>query len=190
MVAQHWAERLNSRSTIVALLICSGADVKQVASAFNGKTLLTTALEQCNEATAQPLLDTSAHYDSLCLREAVGQGVYSSATVTNVRLDTSDEHFQCTCCGNVTALMVAQEVATVKLALAAGASARTSNNRGNACFHVAAAHKHPAPVICLLIKAAGADITAVNNDGMTAAEVAHEHGNLLVEALLKRAAEG
>jgi F420-0:gamma-glutamyl ligase-like protein len=37
--------------------------------------------------------------------------------------------------------------------------------------------------ICLLFKA-GADITAVNKDGMTAAEVAHEN-NRLGKALLK-----
>jgi ankyrin repeat protein len=104
-------------------------------------------------------------------------------------LDTSDEHFLCTCCGNVTALIAAQEVAIVERVLAAGASARTANNRGNTCLHVAAVHKHPAPVICLLIKA-GAVITAVSTDGMTAAEVAHEHGTLLVIALLKRAAKG
>jgi ankyrin repeat protein len=85
--------------------------------------------------------------------------------------------------------MASQEVATVKLVLAAGASTRTAYNRGNTCLHVAAAHKQPAPVICLLIKT-GADITAVNSDGMIAAEVAHEHGNLLAEALLKRAAKG
>jgi ankyrin repeat protein len=75
MAALHWAVRFNSSSTITKLLIRSGADVKQVASAFNGKTLLTTALEQCSETTAQLLLDAGACYDSLCLCEAVGQGL-------------------------------------------------------------------------------------------------------------------
>jgi ankyrin repeat protein len=43
------------------------------------------------------------------------------------------------------------------------------------------------PVLCLLIKA-GADMHAVNDDGQTASEVAHEYGNELAELLLIRAA--
>eukprot|EP00953_Heterococcus_sp_UTEX-ZZ885_P019045 10640-Heterococcus_DN1.PRE.4 len=85
--------------------------------------------------------------------------------------------------------MAALEVATVKLVLAAGASARTANKKDNTCLLVAALHEHPAPVICLLIKA-GAGISAANSDSITVAEVAHEHGILLVEALLKRATKG
>jgi hypothetical protein len=68
----------------------------------------------------------------------LGKGcVNSSATVSNVRygrcIIRHIESFEWTCCGTVTALKAAQEVATVKLVLAAGASARTANDRGNMC---------------------------------------------------------
>jgi ankyrin repeat protein len=54
-------------------------------------------------------------------------------------------------------------------------------------LHVDAAHDYPASVICLLIKA-GADLHAVNNEGKTAAAVACDYGNVLIKALLNRAA--
>ena len=139
MAALHWAVRLDSSSSMICLLISSGADVNQAASAFNGRSLLTAALEQRSQAAAQRLLDAGAHYDSLCLREAVGQGLPAvvqrllTFAAAGASLNTADEHFQCPCCGNVTALMAAQEAATAKLLLAAGASARTVSSRGNSC---------------------------------------------------------
>jgi ankyrin repeat protein len=43
-------------------------------------------------------------------------------------------------------------------------------------------------MLCLLIKA-GADLHAVNNEGKTAAQLAHDKGHTLIEQLLNRAAQ-
>jgi ankyrin repeat protein len=63
-----------------------------------------------------------------------------------------------------------------------------TTSSGDTCLHIAAEYKYSAPVVCLLIKA-GADMHAVNSDGKTAAEVAHDSGNTLIEQLLIRAAQ-
>jgi ankyrin repeat protein len=59
---------------------------------------------------------------------------------------------------------------------------------GDTCLHAACRHGLPVPVLCLLIKA-GADLHAVNNDGKTAAQTAHDRGHTLIEQLLNRAAQ-
>jgi ankyrin repeat protein len=64
-----------------------------------------------------------------------------------------------------------------------------TSSTGNTCLHVAALHKRPASVVCLLIKA-GVNLHAVNNEGRTAAQVAADCGNTLLAALLTRAAAG
>jgi uncharacterized protein len=88
----------------------------------------------------------------------------------------------------MTALMMCEDVGIAKLLLDAGADVHETTGTGDTCLHVAAAHKHPAAMICLLIKA-GVDIHAVNDDGQTAAQVAHDYGNDLIEQLLNRAAQ-
>jgi ankyrin repeat protein len=77
----------------------------------------------------------------------------------------------------------------VKLLLAAGTDVHATTDLGSTCLHVAAAFKRPPPVLCLLFKA-GVDISAVNIEGKTAAQVAHDQGNTLAAALLNRAAQG
>jgi ankyrin repeat protein len=93
----------------------------------------------------------------------------------------------CECCGRQTPLMVCKQPAQVKLLLTAGADAHKTTDTGNTCLHVAAAHSYTAPVLCLLIKA-GVDLSAMNADSMTAAQVASAKGNTLAAALLNRAA--
>jgi uncharacterized protein len=93
----------------------------------------------------------------------------------------------CECCGSATVLMLCNKAAVTKLLLAAGADVQIANSRGTTCLHRAAAHSYSAPVLCLLIKA-GADLSAVNRDNRTAADVAHSKGNTLGESLLVRAA--
>jgi ankyrin repeat protein len=88
---------------------------------------------------------------------------------------------------DLTALMVASIPAITRLLLAHGADVHIRTARGNTCLHVAAKHGYPASVMCLLIKA-GADLTAVNNDGKTAADVALAKEHELAAALLNRAA--
>jgi uncharacterized protein len=91
------------------------------------------------------------------------------------------------CCIGLTALMMCTTVDTVKVLLTAGADANIANDAGDTCLHLAVRHKLIAPVVCLLIKA-GVDLHAVNNDGKTAAQIAHDKGNALIEQLLYRAA--
>jgi ankyrin repeat protein len=63
-----------------------------------------------------------------------------------------------------------------------------ANEAGNTALLVAAKHNWKAPMICLLIKA-GANLYAVNNEGQTAAQIAHDEGHTLIEQLLNRAAQ-
>jgi ankyrin repeat protein len=95
----------------------------------------------------------------------------------------------CDCCGNRTALMSCKQPAQLNLLLAAGADVHKTTDTGNTALHVAAKHKHTAPILCLLIKA-GVNLSAVNSAGVTAAELAVQCGNELAAALLKRAATG
>jgi ankyrin repeat protein len=94
----------------------------------------------------------------------------------------------CDCCGHKTVLMICKQPAVTKLLIAAGADVSVTTMQQCTCLHVAAAHSCPASVICLLIKA-GVDLHAVNSSGKTAAEVAHDAGNTLIEQLLNRAAQ-
>jgi ankyrin repeat protein len=64
-----------------------------------------------------------------------------------------------------------------------------ATDTGNTALHVAVKHKHPAPILCLLIKA-GVDLSAVNDLGITAAELASQCGNNLAAALLIRSETG
>jgi ankyrin repeat protein len=78
--------------------------------------------------------------------------------------------------------MLCTEVVTLKLLLAAGADIHVTTDSGDTCLHKAVKHSYDAPVVCLLIKA-GVDLHAVNLKGMTAAQLAHEQGNTLIEQL-------
>jgi ankyrin repeat protein len=105
-------------------------------------------------------------------------------TVARVRCS---ESYNC-CCFGLTALMLCTSVATVKMLLAAGADVHVTTDAGDTCMHLAVRHSLPVPVVCLLIKA-GVDLQAVNNQGKTAAQVAHDTGNTQIEQLLIRAAQ-
>jgi ankyrin repeat protein len=58
---------------------------------------------------------------------------------------------------------------------------------GDTPLHFAARKGHPVPAICLLIKA-GADLSALNQEGHTPAQAAAAAGHELLESLLNRAA--
>jgi ankyrin repeat protein len=83
--------------------------------------------------------------------------------------------------------MMSTTVDTVKTLLAAGADVHVSNAAGDTCLHKAARHGLSAPVVCLLIKA-GVNLHALNKKSKTAAQVARQYGNKLIEQLLNRAA--
>jgi ankyrin repeat protein len=145
------------------LLVRAGADVCAVCT--NGMTCLHAATGQVPVGLLQLLLEHGA-----------------VAVIDN--LSPVCEHSSC---GKGTALMACDSPAGVKVLLAAGADPHKTTDRGNTGLHVAAAHKYSAPVLCLLIKA-GVDLSAVNADGKTAAQVAADSGNTLAAALLTRAA--
>jgi uncharacterized protein len=91
-------------------------------------------------------------------------------------------------CDPFFALTLCNDAATLKLLLTAGADVHAATSSGDTCLHIAARHNYSAPVVCLLIKA-GADMHAVNSRGKSAAEVAHDNGNTLIQQLLVRAAQ-
>jgi ankyrin repeat protein len=93
-----------------------------------------------------------------------------------------------TVCSSVTVLMVCRVPAVVKQLLAAGADVHAVSSKGYTCLHTAVIHDHPTPVLCLLIKA-GANLAAVDRQGLTAADIAHIKGSHLTAALLVRAAK-
>jgi ankyrin repeat protein len=94
----------------------------------------------------------------------------------------------CECCRDATPFMTSRHPAVMKLLLAAGADVHVRSSTGNTCLHVAALHHLSMPVVCLLIKG-GADITAENDKGLTAAQIARTEGNELLATVLDRAAE-
>jgi ankyrin repeat protein len=142
-------------------LIANGADVKRCDE--HGLTCLHRAVQSCYRDMVQLLLSGGA-----------------VAVINALGIESADA--DC-----MTALMMCTDTAITQLLLDAGADVHETTGTGDTCLHVAAAHKHPVPVLCLLIKA-GADIHAINDDGQTAAEVAHDYGNELAEQLLLRAA--
>jgi ankyrin repeat protein len=147
----------------VEVLIAAGADVLRCDGI--GSTALHTAIYS-NHLTAVKLLLE-----------------HGAAVVLNTM-----RCYTCTCCGHVSALMMCKDTAILKLLLTVGGDVHAVTSNGDTCLHIAARHSYPIPVLCLLIKA-GADMNAVNNRGKTAAGLAHDAGNTLIEQLLNRAAQ-
>eukprot|EP00953_Heterococcus_sp_UTEX-ZZ885_P008302 4987-Heterococcus_DN1.PRE.1 len=146
-------------------LIAAGADVNHADS--EGHATLHTALCRKHVEIVQLLLE---HGATAVMNRIV------SATCANGPY----------CCTSATALMLSTETNAVKVLLDAGADVHVVNGAGNTSLHLAAKHKLPVPVVCLLIKA-GAKLNAVNSCGKTPAQVARDTGNILVEQLLIRA---
>jgi ankyrin repeat protein len=144
-------------------LIAAGADVNHIDG--RGYYALHTAVSKQHAAVVQLLLEN-------------GATAAMNSVIAVKPLEDS--------CGGVTALMMCTTIDTVKLLLAAGADVHMTNERGDTC--IAAKCKHPAPVLWLLIKA-GAELQAVDSSGNTAAQLAHDAGNALIEQILNRAAQ-
>jgi uncharacterized protein len=106
----------------------------------------------------------------------------ADVVINTLQYTATDEH------SPVSAVMVCNDSAVLKLLLTAGADVHAVTSSGDTCLHTAARHNYSAPLLCLLIKA-GADLQAVNEQGLTAAEVAHDACNTLLEQLLIRAAQ-
>jgi uncharacterized protein len=155
----------------VRALLDAGANISAIPRSWWGPSVLHIAAKQGSDAVLQLLLERAAAVPAL-------MGTPS---------------FMCSCCGHTPPLMACTEPAKLKLFLAAGADVNATSNVGVSALQVAAAHGHPASVLCLLIKA-GADLrytsTQVHHySGMTAAQIAAQRGHTLAATLLTRAAE-
>jgi uncharacterized protein len=147
----------------VELLLAAGADVLQCDD--TGCTALHTAIYYSHLTLVKLLLEHGA--------DAVLNSMQCSV---------------CERCDQLSAVMMCNDSAILKLLLTAGGDVHAVTSSGDACLHGAARHNYSAPVVCLLIKA-GADMHAVNSAGKTAAQLAHDAGNTLLEQLLIRAAQ-
>jgi uncharacterized protein len=145
------------------VLIAAGADVAH--GDFTGRTVLHEAIH-CAHPTAVKLL--------------LEHGVDAVLNTMQCKI--------CYCCEKLSAVMMCRDTATLKLLLTAGADVHAVTTTGDTCLHIAARHKHSAPVVCLLIKA-GVNMHVVNSAGKTAAQAACDRGNKLLEQLLNRAAQ-
>jgi ankyrin repeat protein len=195
--ALHYAATSKSIGTeTLDLLLAHGADVDSFNR--NGTTALHLAARNGHLDRTEVLIAASAdvfRYDVLgatALHSAI-----DSNHVTVVKLllehgaDAVINTLQCMRWNDragVSAVMMCNDTAVLKLLLTAGADVHAVTSSGDTCLHIAARHGYSAPVLCLLINA-GADLHAVNNRGKTAAEVAHDSGYTLIEQLLNRAAQ-
>jgi uncharacterized protein len=194
------ATKSGDDAAMVELLLASGADVHKCGN--DGMTALEVAAYaghvQCAKALIAAGVDVS-HGNSEGLTALHAAIIGQHATVMQLLLGNGATavisnviHRACSngaqCCTSATALMMSQEVDTVKQLLAAGADVHVTSGAGETCLHVAAKHNWKAPMLCLLIKA-GADLHAVNKHGKTAAQLAHNKDHTLIEQLLNRAAQ-
>jgi ankyrin repeat protein len=147
----------------VKLLIAAGAEVTR--PTLKGITALHSAAEQGHAAVVKLLLQHGA-----------------GAVLNTMQCE------MCTCCSPVSALMMCENAAVLKLLLAVGGDVSAVTGSGDTCLHVAERHSHPVPSLCVLIKA-GVKLHAVNAMGDTAADVAEYYGHKLIEQLLNRAAQ-
>eukprot|EP00953_Heterococcus_sp_UTEX-ZZ885_P012883 7363-Heterococcus_DN1.PRE.2 len=194
--ALHYAAACAGHSSTIKLLLQHGADVSacegdnaaplsyavQCACRANTEALLAAGSDvlhsDCRGNTVLHLAvrDKQAAIVKLLLEHGAGAVVNTMQCKQWVDFD------------GVSALMMCNDAAILKLLLAAGADVHAVTSSGDTCLHIAARQRYAAPVLCLLIKA-GADLHAVNSAGKSAAQVARDTGNLLTMLLLIRAAQ-
>jgi uncharacterized protein len=192
-------------AAMIELLLASGADVHRCDAV--GETALDITARRGNVQCARALIAAGADVNHL---NAEGLSSLHTAILAvkllgqhNPVVNLLLEHgaaavvskavaWKCVhgvrCCTRMTALMMCVEPDTVKALIAAGADAHITTDRGDTCLHKAAKHSAFASVLCLLIKA-GVDLHALNNEGKTAAQIAHDRGHTLIEQVLIRAAQ-
>jgi ankyrin repeat protein len=188
-------------AAMIELLLAGGADVHRRTD--HGKTALDMAATYGNTECAKVLIAagvavnsvdsrgrTSLHLAVIEDNSAVAQLLleHGATAVINRVLPLRCSLSNACCCTGLTALMMCTTVDTAKVLLAAGADVHVTTYAGDTCLHLAVRHELPVPLVCLMIKA-GADLHAVNNEGLTPVQVAHSKGCTLVEQLLSRAAQ-
>jgi ankyrin repeat protein len=183
---------------MMRLLLSRGADVH--ARCHEGETALYTAVQHGHMALAEVLLAAGAEAAAITYTGWTCVSIAVLAKQCNLKMlqlllqrgaaAVIDRPVRaCSCCGAVSALMMCMEPAMLKLLLDAGVDVHfTTRERGTTALHTAAQHWHSAAVVCMLLKA-GADITALNRSGHTAAQVAAAIGNHRTAALLTRVAQ-
>jgi ankyrin repeat protein len=195
-VLHYAADSTSTGTESMRLLLAHGADVN--ASNRKGEAPLHRAAQSGQPDKVKVLIAAGGdvlHCDSTG-GTALHEAVYSKRlTVVKLLLehgaDTVLNTMQCEQwdgCDAISALMLCEDAAVLKLLLTAGADVHAVTRSGDTCLHIAARYSYSAPVVCLLIKA-GADMNAVNRVGKTAAQIAHDAGNTLIEQLLIRAAQ-
>jgi uncharacterized protein len=202
VTALHTASGSNRKddAAMIELLLANGADVD--IRTTHDDTALYIAAYHGNVECARALIAAGTevnHINKLGLnslqRAVLGQHSavvqllieHGATAVINSVVPMMCLYGDCRCTG-ISALMLCTTVDTVKVLLAAGADVHMTTDAGDTCLHVAVKHELPVPVICLLIKA-GVNLHAVNNEGKTAAQIAHTQEDDLVEKLLIRAAQ-
>eukprot|EP00953_Heterococcus_sp_UTEX-ZZ885_P039196 20104-Heterococcus_DN1.PRE.1 len=172
--ALHHAASRSSDSATMRVLLAHGADVNAV---------------DVQRGTPLHCASQSGHLDKVDVLIAAGADVirsdalgatalhvaihFAHLTIVKLLLEhgadvvVSTVQFElCTCCDAMSALMMCEDTAILKLLLTAGADVHAVTSSGDTCLHIAARHNYSAPLLCLLIKA-GADIYAVNSAGQT-----------------------
>lgn len=185
----------NGHIEIVELLLANNASVDAVDA--DNMTALFTAMHGGHLACVEALIAAGAdvnhrglrgmtclHYATLGGHAKIAELLLEHGAILNA---TTSIFCGSSCCGGMTALMFCDDAATLKVLLAAGADVHALTDTGNSCLHAAAAHSKPVSVICLLIKE-GVDVHALNLEGKTAAQIAHDKGFTLIETLLNRVA--
>jgi ankyrin repeat protein len=193
--ALHWAAVMNS-AVLTQLLLAAGASaaavcahgalalheacshgadcdlqvIKQLVSAEPGLTNAYSNYSSSRSSVTPLLLAISMG----CCTEVAEFFVSSGADVSATDMMGSP------------VLMLAKEMSTVRLLLAASAAVNTSNSLGCTVLHAAAYFGRSAGILCCLLTA-GADATATDTTGSTPAAVALAHGHTATAALLQRA---
>jgi uncharacterized protein len=173
--ALHCAADNSSKAGLVRLLLAKGASVH--AASDEGVQPLHTAAAPARFGGCLLIAASEGHAQmvQLLLRHGAAAVIDDVFTV-------------CNCCSQLTAVMACEEHTALKVLLEAGADVHKRTADGDTCLHTAARHGRSAPVVCMLIKA-GVDMSAVNDRNQTAAQVALERSNILIAALLTRAAQ-
>jgi uncharacterized protein len=183
-----------SNTSMVELLLANGADIHKCTN--EGCTALDIAVNNGNLQHVKVLIAAGAD-----VNHRIGNNMTTlhiaimskHATIVQLLL----EHGATAVINTVvdiqgidvgTALMLFSDADTVKALLAAGADVHVRTNKGDTCLHKAVKQMIPVPLICLLIKA-DADLHAVNYEGKTAAQIAHDKGRAFMYQLLNRATQ-
>jgi ankyrin repeat protein len=192
--ALHCAADNSSKAGLVRLLLAKGASVH--AASDEGVQPLHTAAGTGSVAIAELLLAAGADAAAparfggcLLIAASEGHAQMVQLLLRHGAAAVIDDVFTvCNCCSQLTAVMACEEHTALKVLLEAGADVHKRTADGDTCLHTAARHGRSAPVVCMLIKA-GVDMSAVNDRNQTAAQVALERSNILIAALLTRAAQ-